>query len=117
MKRFLLLTLTLLLSSPAVFAVGSVWTSSHTATADSLQSLCGKNNRRRALLHTVCINDAPAGTVTLFDGVLMATNTIAVIRSTSAVNGGCFLYDVQTTSGVTYTTSQPMDVTFSFSCY
>lgn len=116
MKRFSLFLL-MLVCPMSVHAVGSVWSSSHTATADSLKSLCGSNNKRRGVLHSVCVNDGPGGTVTLFDSVLSNTTTFAVIRTTSAVTAGCLLFDVVTSSGITYTTSAPNDITFSYSCY
>lgn len=118
MKRFLAVA-SLLMLSGSLYAIGSVWSSSHTATADSAKSLCGVNNKRRAQLHTVCVNDGPSGTISLFDSVAttLSTSTIAVIRSTSAVNMGCLTYDINTSSGLTYTTSAANDVTFSYSCY
>lgn len=118
MKRFFAVA-SLLLVSGSLYAVGAVWSSSHTATADSGKSLCGVNNKRRALLHAVCVNDGPSGTITLFDSVAttLSTSTIAVIRSTSAVSAGCSTFDIATSSGLTYTTSAANDVTFSYSCY
>lgn len=117
MKKQILAVSVLLFMAGFANAIGSVWTSSHTATADTTKSLCGTNKKTRGLLHTVCVNDGAGGTITVYDSVITAANIVAVIRSTGAVNAGCLLYDVAMSSGIAYTTSSANDVTFSYSCY
>lgn len=118
MKTLLVLSLMLAaqLVGPRFAFAENVWLSSRTATTDTLGNICGRNQRGRTLLHAVCVNDAPSGTITLYNSQVSAANTFAVIRATSAVNAGCIEYDVLLSSGLAYTTSATMDVTFLHRC-
>lgn len=112
MKKVWLVPAILFMAS-ALYAA-SVWKSSTTASADTTKRLCTGN---KAILHGVCVNDGPSGLVTVYDSSATATSPIAVIRSSSAVTAGCLFYDVQTSSGLTYTTSAAGNVTFLYGCY
>lgn len=110
-------------------AVPQVWISSHTATADTTKILCQSNtfvvagstftNGGKGILHSVCVNDASAGsgTVTIYNSSSTAVNPVAIIRSTSAVSSGCNMYDVYMSSGLVYTNSATNDVTITYECY
>lgn len=125
---FILCILTGILFSSNLVAVQQVWTSSHTATADTTQILC--NSRTyivgsstytaggKAILHSVCVNDAgAAGTITIYNSSSTATNTFAILRATTTANGPCAYFDVDFSSGLVYTTGAANDVTFTFECY
>jgi hypothetical protein len=104
------------LSSFSLASGDAVWRSSHTATIDTAQTPCPVT--KKALLHAVCINNADgAGVITLYDARASATNSFAVIRATAAVAAGCSAYDVQLSSGFTYSKTAVDDVTFTFGCY
>jgi len=109
------------------YAVQPVWLSSHTATADTTQILCPSRTfvlgtstiteGGHAILHGVCVNDANSGTISIYNSSSTAVNAVAVIRSTTAATSGCQFFDVQMSSGLVYTTSQPNDVTFLYGCF
>jgi hypothetical protein len=129
MKKILLFAS--LMGLPAVgFCVAQIWTSSHTATADTTKPLCisstyivgtsTNTSGGRGILHGVCVNDSgpAAGTVAIYNSSSTAVNPVAIIRSTSAVTSGCAFYDVQMSSGIVYTNSTAgNDVTILYECY
>lgn len=105
----------------------NVWLSSNTATADTTKNLCTAVNYLvgtttitvggHGVFHGVCVNDAGStGTISVFNSSGTSTSPIAVIRATSTVSA-CKYYDVQISSGLTYTTSAPNDTTFLYQCY
>ena len=101
------------------------WTSSNTATADTLKNLCPGGYEvvngstvtfgNRGVIHGVCINTAVAGTLTLYNSSATATSAIAAINTNSAIP--CYYYDVAVTSGVTYTNSATANTTILYQCY
>lgn len=128
MKKILISILFGLFCATVSYAFAPVWKASHTVTADTTQNLCaGKtyilntstvSYGNTGIVHGVCVNDAGAGsgTFTLYDSSASANNAFAVIRATSAINMGCLYYDVQTSSGITYTNSATNDVTILYMC-
>ena len=63
---------------------------------------------RPAFLHSITLNEALTGTVTVTDG----DNTVAVVAIATAAQ--TLLYDVCTTKNLTVTTSAGDDITVSF---
>lgn len=112
MKRILLAGV-LIFSTVSAYAVGSVWTSSNTATADTGKGLCVAGSPR-ALLHTACVNTGSAGTLTLYNAKASAANPVAAINTAAAL---CLTYDVALSSGLSYTNSATANVTMTYSCY
>lgn len=126
MKKLIILS-TLFLAS-FVMAYSPVWKSSHTTTADTTQKLCSGSTYllgtstntygNLGIIHGVCVNSAVSGgTISVYDSSSTATNAIAIMLSTATANSGCFYYDVQVSSGLVYTTSQPNDTTFLYTCF
>lgn len=120
MNRKLIFVLAALFGASLAYADG-VWQSSHTATADTALALCTQTGgrARRGVLHGVCVNKADAGTITIYDSSSTANAALieAVIQSTSAVQGGCKLFDIYLSSGLVYTNSAATDMTILYQCY
>lgn len=99
------------------YASGPVWSSSNTATADTTQALCTKtflSSWPHGIVHGLCVNTGAAGTYTIFNSSAAAIQPLAAIDTTAK---GCQYYDVQMSSGVTYTNSATANVTLLYSCY
>ena len=120
MKKFPapLIFLSVLLSAVLAFAEPTVYFSSHTATADTTKALCNQtftSSWPRGLLHTVCVNTgASTSSFTIYNSSASAVNPIAIVDSTTK---GCQTYDIQLSSGISYTNSSTADVTISYLCY
>lgn len=118
MKRLLTAAVILFLGSVACYANSSdaTWKSSNTATTDTLRSICGQN---RALLHGVCVNDigTAGGSVAIFNTRGTNTLPVALMRSTAAITSGCQFFDVQLSSGLTYSNSSNDNITLMYQCY
>jgi hypothetical protein len=107
-------------------AMGNIWTSSHTATADTTLNLCKGNTYliqtstytegNRAILHGICINNGALGnTFTVYNSSGSANNPIALVSTSTPMP--CSFYDVSTSSGLTYTNSSTADVTILYNCF
>lgn len=118
--KSLLLALSLCFISAASYANSgdATWKSSNTATVDTLKSLCGFGPAK-ALFHGVCVNDlGGSGLISVFNSRGVASLPVALIRSSAAVTSGCQFFDVQLSSGLTYSTSVANDnITFMYNCY
>jgi hypothetical protein len=64
------------------------------------------------LLHTVVLNTAGAGTITVYDGVDALGTVIAIIDSTSVQ--GDYLYDVFCTVGIHVVIVGTIDITVTY---
>ena len=126
MKRLLAaLIFTLGMSLPAMALDTDVWLSSNTATADTTKNLCpGQTyvvqgstytSGNHAVFHGACINTPVAGTLTIYNSSATATAPIAAISTSTGMP--CSLYDVQVSSGLTYTNSATANVTILYQCY
>lgn len=118
-KKFLLFVASFLMFSIPVFAIsGSVYLSSHTATANTTQALCQQapvGSNPHGVLNSVCVNTgASTSSATIYNSSGTANNVIAIIDTTTK---GCLTYNVLLSSGITYTTSSTADVTFLYQCY
>lgn len=111
--------LILLLGIAGVSHADDTWRSSHTVTADTLKSLCGTNNRNRGRIHAVRVGHGTSGVITLYNSQAVASNVFQVIYATSVVNAGNVMeYDVNLSSGLTYTTSVAgPSVNILYNCY
>lgn len=114
---FLLGALLFVATASHANSADATWVSSNTATADTAKTLCGQT--RKALFHGICVNDVGgSGLITLSNSRVGTASPFAVIRSSYIVTSGCQFFDVQLSSGLTYTTSVANDnVTFLFNCY
>lgn len=122
MKKALILLASILgLLSPCMAISGSVYWSSHTATADTTRSLCPSTipglfgSTNHAVLNSVCVNtSATTSSVSVYNSNGTAIQPVAIIDSSSK---GCETFNVLLSSGITYTTSSTADVTFVYMCY
>lgn len=119
MKRLLFIIASVfLLSQLALAFQTSLWLSSNTSTADTTQNLCKNYNSGgsvRGVFHGVCLNTATAGTLTIYNSSGTANNPIAAMDTNRAVP--CNYYDVEVSSGLTYTNSATANVTILYQCY
>lgn len=118
MKKIVLLLALISLFQASCFAIrADVWISSNTATADTTKALCNNtfpSSWPHAILHGICVNTGSAGTFTLYNSSASAIQPIAAIDTTAK---GCQNYDVQLSSGLTYTNSATANVTVLYQCY
>lgn len=122
MKKILVFLASFLMFSNMAFAIsGSVYYSSHTATADTTKSLCASTipglfaSTNKAILNGVCVNTgATTSSVTLYNSNGTAFQTLALVDATTK---GCLTYNVILSSGITYTTAGSADVTLMYQCY
>ena len=118
MKRVLLFLVALSLTSVSM-AFFPVWLSSHTETADTTQNLCKPQTSGQvahADFHGVCIDSATAAASTfiVYAASGSANNMIVDIDATK---GGCYYYDVEVSSGLTYSNSSTAHATVLYQCY
>lgn len=126
MKKLLFIALSIFGIASLGLAVGnSVWISSNTATADTTKNLCPGQTYviqgstvtegNHGVFHGACINAGATGTLTIYNSSATANIPIAAITTSTAMP--CSLYDVQTSSGLTYTNSATANVTILYQCY
>lgn len=118
MKKILIFLGLVFGTIPLFAAMGDIWKSSYTATADTAQSLCASSGtgKRRGFLHGVCVDDGgPGSTISVYNAYATAVNPVAIIFSTAAA-GNCMNFDVEMSSGIVYTKSSGSNVTFTYAC-
>lgn len=114
MNRLLVLLSALFLTS--VGYAYDVWIATNTATADTTKALCLSNSlhgRRRAVVHSVSVNTGAAGTFTIYNSSAAASNPVAAIDTTAK---SYHEFNVQLSTGITYTNSATANVTMMYIC-
>lgn len=107
MKKFFAV-LSLLILGAGISLANSLWKSSHTATADTNQSLCGVNQRSNSCIFKgVKVGHGNSGTITIYNSQGAASGIFQQIFTTAAVVNNGYEYGdgVVMSSGCTYSTS------------
>jgi hypothetical protein len=123
MRKFLVFLASFLMVSMAV-AFLPVWLSSNTATADTLQPLCGQylvgvsTAVYHSILHEVIVSSAIAATtLTVYNSSFTATSQSIGPIMTSSLSPGGYVYDVDFSNGLSYTKTGTAQVQIIYQCY
>lgn len=117
MKKLLVLAVSILSLSAQAFAKGDVWNYSNSTGIQATIAPCVPNffsGQPHAIFHNVCVNTGAAGSFTVYNSSGTTANPVALIDTTAK---GCSTYDVQLSSGITFSNSATANVTITYQCY
>lgn len=127
MKRLLIVIFAAFGLFELAYAVGpAIWKSSNTTTADTFRRICSGNGAiingstvtwgNHGVLHSICVNTGTNnGTVTVYDSSVSATSPIAAVSTSTGMP--CSLFDVGTSSALSYDKTGVANVTITYDCW